>query len=480
MKLPRQVVIGLGVAAVIAVVVVVLLFMNLSAPKKRTITLEPRRVTVDEVTARKEVDRRIADYRAKGEPIGVADFVQKPVDPQDDAAAPYIAAAKWLDTKEIGDDPVWNLDIIFDKLTDAQWRQIDAAVKKMAPALAMIDQADGRQGADWKIKMTSPVLRTLLPALNGARQSANLLQLAALSAHHAGRHDEVVHRLTQITMLARHVDAGHSFLVGHLVAIGIARIATQTITDILPTLNIAPASVAAPPEGYASRAQVNALIAALLDPRTLENGWQQCALAERMAGLDSVNCLIDGRLRMQDLFGDPRQKNATSMPTPPPAELLDDLRGMLDFHTALVAATKLDRLPEFRAAAPSPAGVPRSQLGQGLLPSYDRAASVHFAGLTELRLAATALALRAYAADHNGALPAALNELVPQYLPALPDDPLVAAPATILYRDGMVYSAGVNEGRLRRLPSTKSATAKPPPAPAPPTKPDYAIRVIAK
>jgi hypothetical protein len=165
------------------------------------------------------------------------------------------------------------------------------------------------------------------------------------------------------------------------------------------------------------------------------------------------------------------------MPTPPRAELLSDLAPMLDFHSALIPATRYDRLPDFRAAEPPPSSVTRSQLAQGLLPSYDRAAFAYYAALTELRLGAAALAVRAYAADHNGALPAALTELVPQYLPAVPGDPLVAAPATISFRDGMVLSAGVNENIRRRTASAKPATK---PSATPPAKPDFAIRVIAR
>jgi hypothetical protein len=112
----------------------------------------------------------------------------------------------------------------------------------------------------------------------------------------------------------------------------------------------------------------------------------------------------------------------------------------------------------------------------GIVPAHDRAAVTHFVTLTHLRLAAAALALRAYAADHAGALPPSLNDLVPQYLPNVPADSLVAAPATILYRDGMVYSAGKNEGPRRGNARTTAATRPSTPA----TKPDYAIRVVAR
>lgn len=475
MNLTKQVWIGVAIAGVIAVVVGVLAYQNLSAPRKRTIVIAPERLKIDQAAARREVDRRIVEYRAKGEPITVEDFAPQPVDPKDDAAAAYLAAAKWLDTPEASNDPVWDIDLVPDKLTAAQWQQIDAAMETFAPALALIDQADGRNSADWKIEYKSPALKVLLRSLNSARQSANLLRMAALTSHRAGRHEQAVHRLTQMVALARHVDQGNPFLVGHLVASGIARLTTDTIADVVPTLKIAREG-AMPPDGHATRQQVTALVAALLDPRTLQHGFARAALAERMAVYDSYKCLIDGRLTMQELFGDPRNKQATTIPTPPTAELLADLAPMLDYHTALYAASKADRLPEFRKQHP-PTPAAHSHLSRNLLPAYDRVAFTHYSAVTTLRLAAAALAVRAWSINNNGGLPPSLDALAPAELAAVPGDPMVAAPATIQYRHGMVFSAGVDEGNRRTARRADAATNRSATAATPPLNPDYMIRV---
>src|SRR5688500_9540438 len=101
MKMSKHVQIGLVVAAVIAVGVAVLAYMHLSAPKKRTVVVAPPKPSnVDEPAARREVDRRLAEYRGRGEPVVVTDFKPKPIDPKQNAAEPLMAAAKWLDTKE--------------------------------------------------------------------------------------------------------------------------------------------------------------------------------------------------------------------------------------------------------------------------------------------------------------------------------------------------------------------------------------------
>src|SRR5688572_24067456 len=109
MKLPRHVMIGLVVAAVIAVGVGVLGYMHFSAPRKRTVVLNtPKRTgTIDEAAARKEVDARIATFKARGEPVLITDFNTKPIPPADNAADAYLAAIKWLDRPELNNDPVW-------------------------------------------------------------------------------------------------------------------------------------------------------------------------------------------------------------------------------------------------------------------------------------------------------------------------------------------------------------------------------------
>ena len=85
-------------------------------------------------------------------------------------------------------------------------------------------------------------------------------------------------------------------------------------------------------------------------------------------------------------------------------------------------------------------------------PSMERSLELHYRTAAELRLAGTALAIRLYTLDH-GERPANLSLLVPDYLPAVPLDPLADggrelgylpdAPKPILYSVG---SDGIDEG----------------------------------
>jgi hypothetical protein len=89
-----------------------------------------------------------------------------------------------------------------------------------------------------------------------------------------------------------------------------------------------------------------------------------------------------------------------------------------------------------------------------LMPAFDRYVLQHYRGKTDRRLAATALALRLYAADHDGTYPKSLDALVPGYLPSLPLDPFAAGGRPLLYSAAdpsapVVYSVsenGVDDG----------------------------------
>jgi len=81
------------------------------------------------------------------------------------------------------------------------------------------------------------------------------------------------------------------------------------------------------------------------------------------------------------------------------------------------------------------------------IPSLDGAAEITFRLIAEQRLAATALAIRWYEADH-GHRPETLDMLVPAYLPAVPADPCASGDRPITYRPNgphpRLYSFGLN------------------------------------
>jgi len=88
-------------------------------------------------------------------------------------------------------------------------------------------------------------------------------------------------------------------------------------------------------------------------------------------------------------------------------------------------------------------------LAFGFLPALDTCPDKHWAHVATLRGTELALALRLYQQTHDGKLPARLDELVPDYLPAVSVDPFSSEGEGFLYRvdaggKWIVYSRGPN------------------------------------
>jgi len=417
----------------------VLLYFNLSSPRQRTITIsKPQAEVRSAAEARKALDARIAAFKQAGEPTLLADFHEPVVDPADNMAEPVIAAGKLLEKAD--KDPFWNIDVGLN-LKDEQWKQVDAALDRFAPALALMDQAETRNGVNWGIKFESPSIGILLRPLNGARALANVLQAAAFSAHHHGRDDQAIHRCAQLLALGRGVDE-QPFLVSHLVSLGITSMCAQAVSDLAPTLRIGAG------DGDASPQQVKQLVAAMSDDQWLSAGFARSFMAERMSIIDTADALIEHRLDPSKLAAmSTGKKDAAPAAMPPDAEILTDAGTMLDHLTQILVAAKSTRLADFRSKVP--ASVPTlhtAAMRLLLAPTFDRAAISHYGDLTRLRLATVALAVRCWMADHNAQLPPSLDALVPEYLAAIPDDPLTAsnAPAKLLYRPAATRPAVVS------------------------------------
>lgn len=82
-----------------------------------------------------------------------------------------------------------------------------------------------------------------------------------------------------------------------------------------------------------------------------------------------------------------------------------------------------------------------------MLPTYARAVGLHQWALMRRQLAGTGLAIRLYELDH-GRRPQTLQQLVPDYLPGVPEDRFATDHSAIRYKPNasppVLYSIGVN------------------------------------
>ena len=137
---------------------------------------------------------------------------------------------------------------------------------------------------------------------------------------------------------------------------------------------------------------------------------------------------------------------------------LDDAR-LLRYNDALVLAWRQRTLSAARECIATTIGDPDEYAEGGfgnslvfpmtsiLTGSYWMSIVDYFGGVSSRRMTAVALAIRLYELDH-GRRPATLTELVPGYLPHVPDDPFAAKGVKLRYapdaRRALLYSVGVN------------------------------------
>jgi hypothetical protein len=432
MRIRRQALAWIIFGAAMAAVVVCII--TIAPPRRRLVTMDTG-PAADPAEARRLLDHQILEIRGMHQPILPEDFTSSAIDAGQNAAVPLNAAAALLNDKAL--DPFWNLNLSL-RLSGEQWKLVDQTLARLAPALNLIEQATTRPSVDWQIKLKTPVMETLLPHLGGTRRLSTLLRAAALSAHRAGRDDEALRRAGQMLTLAAQTDRS-PFPISHIVALAMTRSACQTIADLTPAVQVGPAPAA-------SREQVHQLINSLLDDAWMTSGFHQAVLYERMDILDIVNALAAGRIDLSTILSTTAAK-FTSRTAPPVGALLTDARSMLSYTTAVLPATQAQRLADFQAASPRAAQLLVPELA-AIGTDYSRIAVTHYSAMAHLRRCAVALGLRLWMADHQQSLPRSLEELIPAYLPAIPADPLAAAPGAVQYRadDAVVYTANRSGG----------------------------------
>ncbi|MEA2733633.1 MAG: hypothetical protein QOE14_84 [Humisphaera sp.] len=390
------------------------------------------------VNGRGELDRQVAAYRAAGEPIEMGDFVVVGVADDDNAAVSLREAAR-LDEKS----EIWKTYVGFTRefrlpLTDKEVAAIRDVVAANPAAFEQVDEAMKRNSLDWKIPFKSPAIQILLPDLHQQRVLARLMVHRAMLNDQRGDHAAAIADLRRAMFVGRAVGQ-QPVLIANLVSVGIASMTADALLEMSPGLKIGNGAGDA---RAADARDVSQLIAELLDDKPYGESYRRGLHGERAIQLDTARCLADGRLSLTQIAGPGAGPGAAPRANPlasaasffaRPMALADGLL-MIRHTTALTRAYGASpNWPTYRSTAPpfppeAEASKFRHLLARALLPSFERAAQVNFRGMAARRAAAIALAARRYALDHDGKLPAKLDDLAPNYLPSVPLDPFAAPP----------------------------------------------------
>ena len=416
--------------------------------------------------ARRRLERALGPVAAQGWPLR-GEQLQAAALPDESNAAAYLKAADAA-VSRVNESPACSSLSYppFPPYGTAWDKTAQKSVIASAIAFPLARRARDFDRFDWGTRIPQPSVNTLLPHLNGARNLANTLGDAALYAHVHGDDAAALETMRDLRHVAEAVGA-EPFLISHLVNVGIEAMAQNRLQIIAGGLTVGPegesnrADLASgapgplvtpqPPRRPASRVQVRALIAELLDDRDFA-AMQKAYAGERASQIDMAEWMA-------------RQAKSTR-----PMFDLDTVR-MLEQDAVLMEAASKPTMPAARAAlAKSPTlTVPPAPPAAPMFPAgtaprarqpvdYTRLLSSNLIGgvamsrtiqqnmrvRADRRMSAVSLAAQVYRADH-GNWPPTLEALVPKYLPEVPKDPMASGDRPLGYMIGTVPLPGGGE-----------------------------------
>jgi len=392
-------------------------------------------------------------YRLLGQTVTLEDFQDKPIPDDQNAAIDLRAAAAAItladEQKEFRDD----FEQPYLPLTDQQLAILRAIVQSNSNALRLARAARGKPGLAWNLKLQSPVINSNLTDLAPQCNLADLLVMAAISSHLSADDQAALEAIEDLLFVGCALQKQPA-MMAYLVGGGITDRATETIVEIAHDLRTGSAPA---PAVAADRQRVGALIRRLLDEDAARQSFIFAMYSERMMLLDATRCLAAGQTNIAMMFPSPSAQgpSATALAVTytvlRPLLLRDGIR-VLRVPTQIADAVAAPTWPAAKSLIPDAANSQRfstPHIGVGmLLASLDRVLERHYRLAADRRAAATVLAIRLYAIDHGNKLPPKLADLVPQYLPAVPQDPLAPDGSPFRYlprdKDPILYSVGDN------------------------------------
>ena len=389
--------------------------------------------------AQVRLQRVIDAAHARGEPILPEDFTPQPIPDGQNAAITLRQAAGAIVSDPNSD--AMDMDTVSNPFTPLEANRTDAVAAKNVAMLKLVRLARSQPRADWAVNFSGPI-SPALHYLNPQRELANMQKWVALRDHARKNDAEAIEHVLDLLHQVDALDQGRSNVVSYMVSIGISALTTDLLERITPDLQVTRSDLA--PGWAATAAQVHAVITALLDERGIRGGAISAWEGERMRTLADADNAAAGQIPSAPY---PIARGLGPMFTLDGTRLAEDM-------TQEMATCTLPDWPTVRAALP--VGTPsanRSELGPyvHLLSDLsvgwrDRPVQIMFQCITERRALAIELALRLYRLDHDGKLPEKLSQLVPDYLSALPADPMTADGRTFAYhpdaRPPVIYSVG--------------------------------------
>lgn len=383
--------------------------------------------------ARHRFEAAVAQRHARGERVLAADFKLQPIPDDQNAAVRLTRAARSLKLPGFSDrDSIREALDRRDPIPESIDKSIRQMISDNAVPLALAREARSIPRLEWKIDLRNPTAeKLLLPHLNPQRDLVELLDDVVMYNHRSGNDAEAVARLLDILRISRAME-NQAFVVSFFVSAGFLAYVSDDWVTMAIDFRVSPSETTdTDGDSAASRGQVRLLMGELLNDAPCQTGMQEAWQYDRM---ENIATMLD-QLDRVSIFGQPKMY-----------DFLTSLLPMSDRFAAASRALTWPTARQFLASHP-PGASPIPQSTELLDSAHRIALKASFQSIATRRIAATALALRLYAIDHGGHFPDRLNQLVPDYLAAIPDDPFAPGKRPLGYLPGekpILYSVGEN------------------------------------
>lgn len=195
----------------------------------------------------------IAQLKAQGEPMELAQVIPPPVPPEQNGASIFLKAASLLDTNwnVLGSNPPpgmlivapgkvmidWSQPDVRSECGTNSWQEIEAALAKNDEALKLLYQISNYAALDFHLNYSNGVDNILLPHLASSREFAQRLRTKAIDDLHRGDTASAVDCASTMLTLVREMYHDR-LIVSELVRIAIAQITLSVNWEILQSTNL--------------------------------------------------------------------------------------------------------------------------------------------------------------------------------------------------------------------------------------------------
>ncbi|HPD29611.1 MAG TPA: hypothetical protein PLL20_06430 [Phycisphaerae bacterium] len=389
-----------------------------------------------EISGRRAYNRAIQEARDIGGPVTIEEIeAARKVWPDDENGALVLLRVRdRLDAigKEAAATTLPVLGTLKDELgyrwSDDTIQAVEAFLQQHAAVFAEIDRLRQYDGGRIPFEMKPNPLDTCLPDRAFLRHSAKLVFLRLESRIILGDTSRAVDDIDLLFRHARLLD-GEGTLISSLVRLAIGALAENGVQRVLSLCSLSDQQLQ----------QLDEMLAAFERTDCLEIGYR----GERAFFLMLTE---EANLRRAVATGN-NPKFATlpmELPVLHGVFQMDRAAGLRMLNRIVKSNTLQDRLKAMMENEAEKASVPRLYLATRIMiPSLERSVVLDQNRIAQVRAARTGLAIERFRSDH-GRFPQRLEELVPQYLPALLIDPFDDKPLRYRVTDDavIIYSIG--------------------------------------